>query len=138
MNIFFLLIPKKKVEYLYSSFTVRQAVEKMNASGYSMIPVLDKKTGKYVRSINSSDILNYITKGHLSYHQLEDIPLSKVPSARETKAVSCYAKEEELISKIVEQNYVPVLDDEEVFIGIVTRKAVMNAYILEKGISEEK
>lgn len=132
MNILFLLIPKKNVDYLFSDFTVRQAVEKLNVSGYSMIPVIDRKSGQYVRSITSSDILNFITKERFNWSNLENIPLEKVPSSREAKAVSCYAEESDLIANIIEQNYAPVVDDKNVFIGIVTRKAVINAYIINQ------
>lgn len=132
MNILFLLIPKKNVDYLFADFTVRQAVEKMNVNRYSTIPVLDRRTGHYVRSVTSSDILTFITEHKYNWAMLENIPLVDVPSSREIRAVSCYAEESDLIANIIEQNYVPVVDDKDVFIGIVTRKAVINAYIINK------
>ena len=58
-NILLLLTPKNFVEYLYSDFTVRQAVEKMKEKRYSMIPVIERETGKYCYSLREGDFLYF-------------------------------------------------------------------------------
>ena len=45
MNVLFLLTPKKDVDFLFGDFTVRQAIEKMKEHRYTMIPVIDRKSG---------------------------------------------------------------------------------------------
>lgn len=125
MNILFLLLPKNEVDYLYGDFTVRQALEKMKARRYSLIPVIDRKTGKYERSLMEGDFLYYLSTNRLAFEELEKRPLSEIASSRDIKAVNCYCQTDQLYGTIIDQNYVPVVDDNGIFIGIVTRKSVM-------------
>ena len=46
MNILFFLTPKAMCAYIEADDTLRQAMERMERSGYSALPVLDKN-GKY-------------------------------------------------------------------------------------------
>lgn len=128
-NILMLLIPKGQVDFLYSDCTIRQALEKMNAHGFNTIPVINKETGVYERSINYGDFLAYILRNRIDFDELEKIPLEEVESHRDIKAVSSTVDVSSLVSNILEQNYVPVIDDNKVFIGIVTRKKVMSSYL---------
>ncbi len=130
-NILLLLTPKNFVEYLYSDFTVRQAVEKMKEKRYSMIPVIERETGKYCYSLREGDFLYYLAENHLSFSSLEKHPLSSIPPSREIKAVGISADIHDLYGTILDQNFAPVIDDQGVFIGIVTRKKVMNALMKE-------
>jgi CBS domain-containing protein len=129
MNILFLLLPKNQVDYLFGDFTVRQALEKLEGKRYSMIPVIDKKTGKYERSLMEGDFLYFLTRNHLSFGDLEKLPLKDIPASRIIQAVGVNCQIKELYDKIVDQNFVPVVDDNGVFIGIVTRKAVMRTLL---------
>lgn len=132
MNLLFLLLPKQEVDYAYSEWTVRQVLEKMRAHNYSMIPILDKETGVYLRSITDGDILRAILDMKISFEELMQTPLEKVVSKRSIKAVSIMAEEKDLLNTIIGQNYVPVVDDKGVFIGIVTRKKVLSRFLEPK------
>ena len=57
------------------------------------------------------------------------IPLKDVPSKRMGQAVDISAKMEDLVELALNQNFVPVVDDMGIFIGIVTRKAIMTYFI---------
>ena len=129
MNILFLLLPKQEVDYAYNEWTIRQVLEKMRAHNYSMIPILDRKTGEYLRSITDGDILRAILDMKISFEELMQTPIEKVVSKRSIKAVSIMAEEKDLLNTIVGQNYVPVVDDKGVFIGIVTRKKVLSRFL---------
>ena len=131
MNILFLLLPKNQVDYLFEDFTVRQALEKIEGKRYSMIPVINRKTGKYERSLMEGDFLYYLTKNHLSFSDLEKLSLQDIPASRDIQAVGVNCQIQELYDKIVDQNFVPVIDDNGVFIGIVTRKSVMKTILPE-------
>jgi CBS domain-containing protein len=135
MNILFMLIPKDQVDFLFSDFTVRQALEKMKKRRYSMIPIIDKQTGKYERSLMEGDFLYYLSINHLSFEELSVHRIADIPASRITKAVNCYCEIKDLYGTIVDQNFVPVVDDNGVFIGIVTRKSVMK-HLLEEHPSE--
>lgn len=125
MNVLFFLTPKNDVAYIDAEVTLRQALEKLEANGYTALPIVTKR-GKYVGSITEGDLLWYI-KDHanLTLFDAEDVPLSAVERKRNNQAVSINAKMEDLWEKVLSQNFVPVIDDEETFIGIVTRRDVM-------------
>ena len=132
MNVLMLLIPKARVDFLFSDFTVRQALEKMEVHGYNMIPVIDRKTGVYQRSVQYGDILHYLLLHRLDFEDLERIPLSEIVSARTIRPVYSTADTKNMVDIIMDQNYVPVIDDKGVFIGIVTRKAIMSQFMVIK------
>ena len=75
------------------------------------------------------DFLYYLTQHQLSFSDLEKLPLAEVPASRTIKAVGVNCQIKELYDKIVDQNFVPVIDDNGVFIGIVTRKSVMRTLL---------
>jgi predicted transcriptional regulator len=135
MNILFLLLPKDQVDYLYTDFTVRQALEKIKGKRYSMIPVIDRTSGVYVRSLMEGDFLYYLSLNRLSFDDLEKVPLVDIPGSRVIKAVKCSCQIPELYDVIVDQNFVPVIDDQGIFIGMVTRKAVMKELL--KNVKEK-
>jgi CBS domain-containing protein len=131
MNVLFFLTPKNDVAYIDSDVTLRQALEKLEANGYTALPIVTKR-GKYIGSITEGDLLWYI-KDHanLTLFDAEDVPLSNVERKRNNQAVSINAKMEDLWEKVLSQNFVPVIDDEETFIGIVTRRDVMMQLVRE-------
>lgn len=90
-----------------------------------MIPVIDRKSGKYLYSMREGDFLYYLMENRLSFEDLEHIPLSNILPSRSIVPVTIECESTTLYSTIAGQNYVPVVDDQGTFIGIVTRKAVM-------------
>ena len=130
MNITFFLIPKIKVEFLLENFSLRQAIEKMEYHRYSVVPVLSKD-GKYLYSLSEGDILYAMTKNKLKFEDLTKIHLESIERDRDVKPVSINSSMDDLVKLIVDQNFVPVVDDRGVFIGMITRKAVIN-YLLSK------
>lgn len=130
MNITFFLLPKIKVEFLLENFSLRQAIEKMEYHRYSVVPVLSKD-GKYLYSLSEGDILYAMTKNKLKFEDLTKIHLESIERDRDVKPVSINSSMDDLVKLIVDQNFVPVVDDRGVFIGIITRKAVIN-YLLSR------
>lgn len=128
MNIMFFLIPKSKVAYVYDCFTLRQVAEKLRYHHYTAIPILTEE-GKYVGSIAEGDLLWYI-KDHddMNYHMAEDVPITSVPISRKVVAIHSSSRMEDLYQLALNQNFVPVLDDSDVFIGIITRKSIMEYF----------
>ncbi|MBQ9342497.1 MAG: CBS domain-containing protein [Lachnospiraceae bacterium] len=126
MNILFFLTPKAEVKCIDSNSTVRQALEKLQISGYTAIPIINKH-GKYVGTISEGDLLWYI-KAHpeMNLFDTEDASLKQVKRRRDNKPVSINEDIDSLWEKIIAQNFVPVIDDDNIFIGIVTRKAVVS------------
>ena len=72
-----------------------------------------------------------MTKNKLKFEDLTKIHLESIERDRDVKPVSINSSMDDLVKLIVDQNFVPVVDDRGVFIGIITRKAVIN-YLLSK------
>lgn len=125
MNILFFLTPKEDVAYIQETDTLRQAMEKMEHRGYTAIPLLTED-GKYVGTVTEGDILWQLKRqGFPSLDTLEHSSVSEVKRRREVRAVSVTESMESLLERVLEQNYVPVIDDKQSFIGIVTRRDVI-------------
>lgn len=131
MNILFFLTPKEKVAHVDEDDTVRQALEKMEYHGYSAIPLLGKE-GKYIGTITEGDLLWFFkTCDFPDIHTMEVIPITRIERKRDNTAVNIQVSMEELFDKVTNQNFVPVVDDQNVFIGIITRKDVI-LYLADK------
>ena len=124
-NVLFLLTPKTQVACLSEAMNVRQALEKMKAHGYAAIPLLSEE-GEYLGTVSEGDLLHFITeKEEMKLENLEYVPISRVLVKDRVPAVKVDADMEELANLIINQNFVPVVDDRNVLMGIVTRKRVM-------------
>lgn len=125
LNILFFLIPKNKVAYLYDDFTLRQALEKMEYHKYSAVPILNR-SGKYVGTVTEGDILWYMKKtGQFNLWHSETISLSEIDRRLSYEPVRATSDMFDLIEKSMNQNFVPVVDDGGYFIGMVTRKDII-------------
>ena len=128
MNIMFFLTPKSNVAYIYDDYSLRQALEKMEFHKYSAIPMINRK-GLYVGTLTEGDLLWYIKReGNLTLKNAEDIPILAVDRRMDNLPVHVDSNMEDLISKALNQNFVPVIDDNNVFIGIITRKDIIQYY----------
>ena len=125
MNLLFFLTPKQDVLYIYEDFTLRQTLEKWSNQRYATIPVL-KRNGEYVGSITEGDILWGMKNLHgLDLEASEDVPISSFPRRRDYKAVTVTTDMPTLLKAAIEQNFVPVVDDRNVFIGMVRRTVLL-------------
>ena len=89
------------------------------------IPIINKD-GKYVGTITEGDLL-WTIKNELSLdlRAIEDIPITDVKRRKDNRPVSIDANIEDLISKSMNQNFVPVVDDKDTFIGIIKRRDII-------------
>ena len=124
-NILFFLTPKAMCAFVYDDFTVRQAIEKMEASGYASLPILNKK-GEYRGSLSEGDLL-WAMKNlcYMDMRQAEARKIMEIDRRRDHKAVRVTANMYDLVSRASTQNFVPVVDDKDTFIGIITRGSIM-------------
>ncbi len=125
MNILFFLTPKIEVAYIFDTFTVRQALETLRERGYSAIPMIDKN-GKYIGTVTEGDLLWYVLEHKEDNPEnFNKVKIKQIVRRKNHSAVRADKKIEELVNLVMNQNFVPVLDDDDRFIGIVTRKAIM-------------
>ncbi len=126
MNIPMLLSPKSSIAYLEYDLTVRQALEKFKAHGYTAVPVLNED-GIYKGIVSEGDFLRYILKtGDTSMKSLESALLSDIMKKDFLAPLSIDATPEELTERLLSVNFIPVVDARECFIGIVTRKSLIS------------
>ncbi|MDO4523162.1 MAG: CBS domain-containing protein [Eubacteriales bacterium] len=128
MNILFFLKPKNEVAYIQKDFTLRQAMEKMEHCRFSAVPVIDAE-GRYVDTLTEGDLL-WFFKEHIlqDIQEAENIPLTAVKRRWRNNAVNINCEIEDLILTSMNQNFVPVVDDKQIFIGIITRKAIIHHF----------
>ena len=137
MKILFFLTPKEEVAHVDEDDTLRQVVEKVEHHGYSAIPLL-ARDGKYIGTITEGDLLwEMREKDFPDLHRMEKIRITDLKRHRDNEPVKISESMENLFEKITNQNFVPVVDDKGVFIGIVTRKDVL-LYLAKKLKSVEE
>ena len=131
MNIAYFLTPKIDTAYLYDDYTIRQALEKMRAHGYTRIPVITRD-GRYINSVGEGDFLWYMLDKNggagISLHGAEGLKLRDIlagESRRPYHPVRITAARDQLVELAMNQNFVPVTDDEGFYIGIVTRRNIL-------------
>ena len=124
-NVLLLLTPKKEVACLDEKMNARQAMEKMRAHGYRIIPLISKN-GEYLGTISEGDILwHIVNEEEFDIEELEHIMVKELLRKDYVTPVKVDASVNELVDKIVNSNFVPVIDDRNVLMGIVTRSKVL-------------
>jgi CBS domain-containing protein len=125
MNIAFFLLPKESVLCLSPQSTMRQALERMEFHRYSAVPLVDAN-GKYEGTLTEGDLLWKMknTPG-LSFEDTNKISLQEVPRRTKNAMIRIDAEIEDLISLSTTQNFVPVIDDHDIFIGIIRRSDII-------------
>lgn len=130
MNVLFFLLPKANCAYIDESFSLRQTLEKMEYHHYSSIPLLSKD-GKYIGTVSEGDLLWFIKDHDMSLLDSEKISIKDIKRQRDIKAISINNDMNDLVNLILNQNFVPIVDDNQTFIGIVRRSSVIN-YLVEQ------
>ena len=125
MNLAFLLTPKADVAYIYDDFTLRQVLEKMEHHGYTAIPIINRE-GEYVGTLTEGDLLWYIKNEHLlNLYDAEQEPVTEVPRHHDNSPLPISTDIHDIFDLALNQNFVPVVDDRGIFIGIITRKNIL-------------
>ena len=68
----------------------------------------------------------------------ERIPVTAIRRRCDNRPVKADADMEDLIGKALNQNFVPVLDDQKSFIGIITRKDIIKYFYQKCETAEER
>ena len=136
LNIAYFLLPKVSVAYLYEDFTFRQGLEKMRRNGYSAIPVITRD-GQYAGTVSEGDFLWRLLDERMAlrsgFHaNLERSRIRDILRVDSYRPVRITVSMEELIHSAMNQNFVPVVDDTDHFIGIITRKDILRYFAYGK------
>ena len=124
-NILFFLTPKAMCVYLSDDFTMRQALEKMESAGYAALPILNKR-GEYRGTLTEGDLLWAIKNlCYMDMRQAEAHRIMEIFRRRDYVPVRVTTSMHDLVDRAIHQNFVPVVDDKDTFIGIITRSSII-------------
>ena len=118
-NILFFLTPKAMCAYLYDDYTIRQALEKMESAGYAAIPILNHR-GEYRGTLTEGDLL-WAMKNmcYMDMRQAEARRVMEIARRKDNVPVRVTTSMHELVERASNQNFVPVVDDKDAFIGLI-------------------
>ena len=126
-NILFFLTPKAMCAYLHDDYTIRQALEKMEAAGYAALPILNRH-GEYKGTLKEGDLLWALRNMcDMDLKQAECKKIMDISRRKDNVPVTVSTSMQELGERASYQNFVPVVDDKNAFIGIVTRRAIIKS-----------
>lgn len=124
-NILFFLTPKAMCAFVYDDYTVRQALEKMEAAAYAALPILNKR-GEYRGTLTEGDLLWALKNMcYLDMRQAEARKIMEIPRRKDYLPVPVTTTMYDLVRRASSQNFVPVVDDKDAFIGIITRSSLI-------------
>ena len=124
-NVLFFLTPKAMCSYLYDDYTMRQALEKMEASHFAALPILNRR-GEYRGTLTEGDLLWGLKNiCYMDMRQAEARKIMEMDRRKDFLPVRVTASMHDLIERAAVQNFVPVVDDKNAFIGIITRRAII-------------
>ena len=124
-NVLFFLTPKAMCTYLYDDYTVRQALEKMEASHYAALPILNRR-GEYRGTLTEGDVL-WAMKNmcNMDIRMAETRRIMEISRRKDNVPVRVTTSMHELVERATNQNFVPVVDDKDALIGLITRKSII-------------
>ena len=135
-NILFFLTPKALCAFVYDDYTIRQALEKMESAGYAALPILNKR-GEYRGTLTEGDLLWTLKNVcYMDMRQAEARKIMEMDRRKDFLPVRVTASMHDLIERAANQNFVPVVDDKDAFIGIVPRSAIIK-YCLQRLFPED-
>lgn len=97
----------------------------MESAGYSSIPILNRR-GEYRGTLTEGDLL-WALKNicYMDMRQAEAHRITEITRRRDNVPVRVTTSMHDLIDRASTQNFVPVVDDKDAFIGIVTRRSII-------------
>jgi CBS domain-containing protein len=104
----------------------------MKIYGYTAIPVISED-GTYVGCVSEGDFLwHIIATGDGSMKLQEQYKITDILRPNYNPAVRVDVDMDTLLERSLHQNFIPVTDDRDVFIGIVTRHDIIEYFTKEK------
>lgn len=122
MNIFGILVPKQALTYLNANDPLDKAVQFLMASSYTAVPVVDDE-GKYVGIVSEGDFLRVVMEH--GRDKLHNFTVAEIVNPDKDGALLNTAETDEIMEKILDRNFLSIVDDRQCFIGIITRRSVI-------------
>ena len=119
------LTPARNLAVLIDTHNVDHAILVLSQISYTRVPVVTDQM-KYVGTISLTDILSYRMKHDYSdevFLSMDIVHMTKTDGERLGKDYTVT----EVLHKLVEESFLPVVSEDGVFEGIITRKSILKA-----------
>lgn len=138
MNIFSFFTTKRDTYYLTERTTIRQALEKFDSHKFSVVPLI-AEDGTYLTTVSEGDILRYIkNQACFDIRVAENVPVMQIEKYRPYTACRHDVSMDEIFQLALNQNFVPIVDDRGLYIGIVKRKDILLQFMKAAPSSSEE
>ena len=130
-NTFTYFTPKNETQYITSDSTLRAVIEKFDFHKFTVVPVIDLD-GKFLFTLSEGDVLRFIKNfANFNYSIAENVLVTEIPIYRAYKHLNISAEFEDVCKLSLSQNFIPLVDDRGMFIGIIRRSKVLD-YLINK------
>ncbi|WP_326717815.1 cyclic-di-AMP-binding protein CbpB [Vagococcus jeotgali] len=120
------LIVADNVATLSEDNTLEHALLVLTNIGYSRIPVLNKQ-GQLMGQISLDQVVSQMFDiESLNPEKLDSMTVGEVMD-RQACSIQMPFNIEKILNQLVDFNFVPVVDKQDVFLGIVTRKEILKS-----------
>lgn len=119
------LTPAENVAIFVDTHNTDHVMLLLASNGFSRVPVITKDK-RYVGTISVSDIVRYQTEQDLPLEALAGLDIGYMVN-KDIETVSPTADLTEIMHKLVDASFLPVVAEDGVFTGIITRKAILKA-----------
>ena len=136
MNIMFFLTHKSNLTYLFDDSTISEGLEILQKTSYTAVPLISRE-GKYIGTVTEGDFLWALTDPEI-WNARGSLHMDAITRHIQNKPVRADAQIYDLLDMALNQNFVPVIDDRDCFVGIVTRKRVLDYCLGEMRKAQSK
>ena len=129
MNIAKIMIPKISTVFLYEKDTIRQGLERFMVHGYTAVPVLNDQE-QYIGSVTEGDFLRHLLACQTTDLKVQErYLLGSIVRRDFCPALQIDADSEQVVTAMLNQNFVPIVDGRNALCGILTRKRLIEFQI---------
>ena len=119
------LTPAENLAVLIYTHNADHAILLLSQMTYSRVPVVTDKR-KFVGTIGLRDILAYQMENDLSQEAMADTDIVHM-TKKNVAVVEPDYQLTDVLHKLVDESFLPVVDKDGVFQGIITRKSILKA-----------
>jgi len=128
MDILAFMKPTREVVTVRAESSLSEALATMEKYRFTSVPIIDAR-GCYAGTLSEGDLL-WAIKNQLGFDMAKAsaLDVGKIKRNRDYEPIRSTATIDQLINKASNENFVPIVDEDNVLIGIVTRKTLLNYF----------
>ncbi|MGG6817765.1 UNVERIFIED_CONTAM: CBS domain-containing protein [Streptococcus canis] len=119
------LIPAEDLAIFINTHNADHVMLLLVSNGFSRVPVITREK-KYVGTISISDIMTYQAKRQLTDWEMRQTDIGEMVNTK-IETISINASLTEIMHTLVDYPFLPVVDQSDRFVGIITRKSILKA-----------